>query len=83
MYGTGGFRHVARNLKNSSPGRSYGRHGAKAGPPERIIDVDLVPATTRHSRMMDSRRRAAAALTPLWVLLVVAGVVVAFFIATT
>ena len=82
MYGTGGsFRHVARNLKSSSPGRRWGRRGAKNGPPERLIDADLVPSTTRHSRMLDSRRRAAQALTPLWVLLAVAGVMAAFFIA--
>jgi hypothetical protein len=80
MYGFGSGRKVAQNLRNSSPGRSWGRHRGRSGPPERIIDVDLVPSTSRYSRLMDASERRSRALVPLYALLVVAGLMAAFFI---
>ncbi len=77
-----GFRRVAGNLRRASPGRSWGRRrsGPRAAPPERIIDVDLVPSTTRHSRLLEAEERQLRSMAPLWAFVVVAGLLVAFFI---
>lgn len=71
------WRNVSRNLQKSSPGRRWGRHrDRKAGPAERIIPVDLVSSTTRHSRLMESREREERSLTwVFWIaFLLVAGI---------
>ena len=77
-----GFRKIAGRLRRASPGRSWGRYrsGSRAAPPERIIDVDLVPSTTRHSRLLDAEERLTRSMAPLWAFVVVAGLLVAFFI---
>ena len=66
----------------SSPGRSWGRNRTKGtGRAERVIDVDLVPATTRHSRFLASRERAARAMLPIWVIVLATGILVAYLMA--
>ena len=73
---------VTRNLRKSSPGRSWGRNRTRgSGRAERIIDADLVPTTTRHSRFLDSRERAARAMLPVWVVVLATGILVAYLMA--
>ena len=57
-----GFRRVAANLRRASPGRSWIRRRKKSGPAERVIPVDLVPSTTRHSRFVEGQERQERSL---------------------
>lgn len=77
------WKHVTRNLRKSSPGRIWGRYRTRgSAAAERVIDVDLVPSTTRHTRLLEGREREARAMTPVWTIAIALGILVAYLIVT-
>ena len=86
MYGggVGWARKAFKSVTRATRGKTYGRRGSTGQyEPERIIDVDLAPRSSRTARIREANRRRAAAL-PIWfaVIAVALGSIVVVMFAT-